>query len=168
MATNAPTAAPVMLPLYLLDGQQRLTSLHRVFTDDPRAQLVFNVDTEKFQNQSAATKKDPKWVKVHDILTGSKLALLAKLVKTLPDLGEEVIASRLERVGKIGDYPYHLEILSDLTYEQVTEIFVRVNSRGRAQSDGSRARDPVSPVARCARQVGGRGGEMGEEGLRRP
>ena len=31
-------------PLYLLDGQQRLTSLHRVFTGHVAADVVFNVE----------------------------------------------------------------------------------------------------------------------------
>lgn len=133
MGANAPVTLPMAQPLYLLDGQQRLTSLFRVFTDDPRAQIVFNVEKETFQNQSAATAKDPRWIKVHDVLTGKgKFALLKRLTESLPELSEEVIDERITRVAKIGDYPYHLEILSDLTYGQVTEIFVRVNSRGRA------------------------------------
>lgn len=55
LGANALTAAPLTQPLYLRDGQQRLTSLYRVFTDDPRAQIVFNVEREAFQNHSAAT-----------------------------------------------------------------------------------------------------------------
>jgi uncharacterized protein with ParB-like and HNH nuclease domain len=68
VAANAPTGNPAVLPLYLLDGQQRLTSLHRVFNDHPEAQIVFNVETEAFQNQSAATKKDVRWIKVYDLI----------------------------------------------------------------------------------------------------
>lgn len=33
MTAHAPTTAPAVAPLYLLDGQQRLTSLHRVLHD---------------------------------------------------------------------------------------------------------------------------------------
>src|SRR3954453_23385856 len=59
---------PVQPPLYLLDGQQRLTSLHRVFHDHPEAQIVFHVEKERFQNQSAATQADPQWIKVYTLL----------------------------------------------------------------------------------------------------
>lgn len=123
-------------PLYLLDGQQRLTSLHRVFTGHERAQVVFNVLTEKFQIESAATKKDARWVRVHDLLADnvSAFALVAKLKPTLEGTGltEEQLFARLDQVKKIRNYTYWLEILDDLPYSEVTEIFVRVNSRGRA------------------------------------
>jgi len=62
-AINTAPAQPVVQPLYLLDGQQRLTALHRVLGDDPGTQVVFNVETEAFQNQSATTAGDPRWVK---------------------------------------------------------------------------------------------------------
>src|SRR4051812_40964026 len=39
---------PFRQPVYLLDGQQRLTSLYRVFTDHPQAQVVFQVEKERF------------------------------------------------------------------------------------------------------------------------
>jgi hypothetical protein len=38
---------------------------------------------------------------------------------------------RLEKLRRINDYSYYLEILEGLPYTEVTEIFVRVNSRGR-------------------------------------
>ena len=45
LASIAATGAePLSVPQYLLDGQQRLTSLHRVFHDHKDAQVVFNVD----------------------------------------------------------------------------------------------------------------------------
>lgn len=65
---SSATGVSLIKPLYLLDGQQRLTSLHRVFTGHERAQVVFNVLTEKFQIESAATKKDARWVRAQDLL----------------------------------------------------------------------------------------------------
>src|SRR5688572_29005388 len=47
LSSTGPTGVTMVKPLYLLDGQQRLTSLHRVFTGHDRAQVVFNVRTEK-------------------------------------------------------------------------------------------------------------------------
>jgi hypothetical protein len=61
----------VTKPLYLLDGQQRVTSLHRVFTGHERALVVFNVVSEKFQIENAATKKDRRWVRVNELLVGA-------------------------------------------------------------------------------------------------
>lgn len=57
-AIQGPNAEPMVKPQYLLDGQQRLTSLHRVYSNHDSARVVFNVETERFQIESAATKKD--------------------------------------------------------------------------------------------------------------
>jgi len=121
------------LPQYLLDGQQRLTSLHRVYKEHPEADIVFNVEDERFQVQSAATAKDPRWVKVADVLTVEKLSQMRKAVAGAhPHLDEDDIDERLQRVRAIDTYEYYLEILTDLAYEEVAQIFVRVNSGGRA------------------------------------
>lgn len=136
LSSTGATGVSMIKPLYLLDGQQRLTSLHRVFTGHERAQVIFNVLTEKFQIESAATKKDVRWVRVHDLLADkvSAFALVAELQSVLDgsDLTQEQLFGRLDQVRKIAGYTYWLEILDDLPYPEVTEIFVRVNSRGRA------------------------------------
>lgn len=135
MATNTGDA-PVFVtkPLYLLDGQQRVTSLHRVFTGHERALVVFNVVTEKFQIESAATKKDQRWVRVHDVLvsTTDLYALVEDLYDAVQELPRATLHDRLHRIVRIREYLYYLEILDDLPYPEVTEVFVRVNSRGRA------------------------------------
>jgi hypothetical protein len=135
MATDTDNA-PVFVtkPLYLLDGQQRVTSLHRVFTGHERALVVFNVVSEKFQIENAATKKDRRWVRVHDILVGAAdlYALVEDLHDAVPEVQRATLHDRLDRIRRVREYPYYLEILDDLPYPEVTEVFVRVNSRGRA------------------------------------
>ncbi|MGH3902051.1 MAG: GmrSD restriction endonuclease domain-containing protein [Pseudonocardiaceae bacterium] len=133
VATNAPTVKPAVLPLYLLDGQQRLTSLHRVFTDHADAQIVFNVETEVFQNQSAATRKDPRWVKVHDLLCADAdlFEVRARLLAVGLMIDSKEIGRRINRIAAIPNYGYHMEIITGLSYEEVAQIFVRVNSGGR-------------------------------------
>lgn len=132
MRTGAGAQSPAQAPLYLLDGQQRLTSLHRVFSAHPNADIVFNVETEVFQNQSAATKKDPRWLRVHDLLHGAQVFQMVSAVKdALPHLDEETAYTRITKVNRIKDYRYYLETLRELSYREVTDIFVRVNSRGR-------------------------------------
>jgi hypothetical protein len=133
-AITGPSDDPTVRPQYLLDGQQRLTSLHRVYKNHPQAQVVFNVETERFQIQSAATKKDDRWVTVFDIINGEQgvFALVTRLHERLSQMSPDVIANRLERLKKVSDYTYHIEIIESLPYEEVTDIFVRVNSKGRA------------------------------------
>jgi hypothetical protein len=128
--------APVFVtkPLYLLDGQQRVTSLHRVFTGHERTVVVFNVVSEKFQIENAATKKDRRWVRVHDVLDGAVdlYALVEDLYAAVSEVPRAKLHDRLDRIRRVREYPYYLEILDDLPYPEVTEVFVRVNSRGRA------------------------------------
>jgi hypothetical protein len=134
VATNAPTAKPAVLPLYLLDGQQRLTSLHRVMTDHAQAQIVFNVESEVFQNQSAATRRDARWVKVHDLFRADAdlLDVLERLNYDELNVDRRTAGKRLQRLMAVPRYGYHMEIITDLPYEEVAQIFVRVNSGGRA------------------------------------
>lgn len=132
-----PTGVSFASPVYLLDGQQRVTSLHRVYTGHERALVVFDVVNQRFQIESASTRRDGRWVRVAEILSGTAdtFSLVHDLAGIAPDIEQRELHARLERVRKIEDYTYWLEILDDLPYEEVTEIFVRVNSRGRALKD---------------------------------
>ncbi len=131
-AIEGPNAKPMAKPQYLIDGQQRLTSLHRVFNGHDDARIVFNVETERFQRESARTKKDPRWIGVPDVLNEASdvFSLVEELRNRLDTIEPKLIAQRLDRLRKIADYPYWIEILDDLPYEVVADIFVRVNSRG--------------------------------------
>lgn len=133
---SAPVSAG-FLPTFLLDGQQRITSLHRVYSGHPRAEVVFHPGEEKFQVASAATRRDPRWVGVHGLLTGTlkTFALAQSIAEAVDHLDAEEIHERLDRVRRIGDYQYFYETLDDLSYPEVTQVFIRVNSRGRALKD---------------------------------
>lgn len=133
-ALDGPQNEPLVRPQYLLDGQQRLTSLHRVFIGHEDARLRFNVVTERFQMASVTTEKDPRWIDLTDLFSGAAkpFALVKELTERYPILDPEVTSERLERLKKVADYPYYVEIIDGLPYDEVTEIFVRVNSKGRA------------------------------------
>ncbi|WP_202590925.1 MULTISPECIES: GmrSD restriction endonuclease domain-containing protein [unclassified Streptomyces] len=124
---------PSIMPLYLLDGQQRLTSLYRVFNDHPTAQIVFNIETEAFQNQSNATLRSPKWVKVYDVVGpyADSFALQMQLRSAGLSIDGAEIGRRLKALESISQRDFHMEILNGFSYEEVTQIFVRVNSGGR-------------------------------------
>lgn len=83
-----------------------------------------------------ATKKLaqlPHWVKVSDVFKNeSDTTFLEKAgVKSLRDPNCERYAKRLAKLRAIRKYPYRIDILErSLSYDEVTEIFVRVNSLG--------------------------------------
>ncbi|GAA2255680.1 hypothetical protein GCM10010145_24820 [Streptomyces ruber] len=133
-ALGAPQELPSVMPLYLLDGQQRLTSLFRVLTDHPEAQVVFNIETEAFQNQSAATRRNGKWIKVYDVVgpDADIFAVHGELKRVGLAIPDSEIGRRLNALQKITQRDFHMEVLHDFEYEEVADIFVRVNSGGRA------------------------------------
>jgi hypothetical protein len=113
---------------YILDGQQRLTSLSRVFADS-ELDIRFNVETEEFQVANAVIRRDPQWIRVQEVFEhGASDVWLTSELHLRPDsktiLGR---VNRLEHMKKIG---VPVNILSAFNYEEVTEIFVRVNSKG--------------------------------------
>jgi len=75
----------------------------------------------------------PQWVKASDIFKSeSDTAILKRAgIKDFEDERYERYAARLARVRAIKKYVYRMDVLERvLTYEEVTEIFVRVNSLG--------------------------------------
>ncbi|WP_405736529.1 DUF262 domain-containing protein [Streptomyces sp. NBC_00028] len=133
-AIGVAQALPSVMPLYLLDGQQRLTSLFRVLTDHADAQVVFNIETEVFQNQSAATRRNKKWIKVYDVAgpDSDVFAIHGDLKGAGLAIPDAEIGRRLSALQKITQRDFHMEVLHEFEYEEVADIFVRVNSGGRA------------------------------------
>src|SRR5450759_2797752 len=96
-----PTGAPPVgaKVQFLLDGQQRLTSLHRVLHDPANTRVVFNIEDERFQIESAATARDPHWVPVHAILVQPDLfAFVDELAARNPSVPRNDIGRRVARV----------------------------------------------------------------------
>lgn len=81
---------------------------------------------------SRALSSDPRWVKVSDIFEGGNdTQILKRLVKSFDDPLFDKCSKRLQAVRKISDYLYVMHVLDkDISYEEVAEIFVRVNSLG--------------------------------------
>jgi len=74
----------------------------------------------------------PQWVKVSDVFKKSDGEILKEVgIKETDDPRYDKYQTRLAQLRKIQDYTYRLDILGEnLSYEEVTEIFVRVNSLG--------------------------------------
>lgn len=141
LAGVVPPALPsVGRPKIVLDGQQRLTSLYKALgaiqEADDRINVYFNVETEQFQLYLKRLDADPRWVSVRDVVTGAKgeLELLQRIADAGgPGLGNpktQDYLDRLQRLRRIGEYKFPIEIFKSDDYEEVTELFVRINSAG--------------------------------------
>jgi hypothetical protein len=130
--------------LLLLDGQQRLTSLHVLFEGEAPPfyegeslffDLYFNIQTEEFRFwQKTLMNKNPAWISVHEFLSqglGVMLESLDQLTEERRELIQQNLG-RLSRLDQIRDYTYTVDQVSgdEFTVEQVVEIFNRVNKAG--------------------------------------
>lgn len=80
---------------------------------------------------SRALQNDPVWVPVSDIFKKTDSQILKSISISSEDERWDKYSERLQKVRKIADYPYVMEVLEkSMSYEEVTEIFVRVNSLG--------------------------------------
>lgn len=132
-----PALAPVGTPKIVLDGQQRLTSIFKALQDDDDpVKVYFHLETEQFQLFSSRLKGDPRWVPVRDVVNGTKhdfdileeIEDAKKVTRKSPQY--KLFADRLQRLRKVGDYKFPIEVFKSDDYEAVTELFVRINSGG--------------------------------------
>ena len=65
------------------------------------------------------------------LLSAEELEIVKKTLAEEKIIDEELISSRIEKLYNLKNYPFNaLEIVPDLTEEQVAEIFTRINSKG--------------------------------------
>ena len=89
-------------------------------------QMTFVVTTRKLEQL-------PQWIKVSEVFKTDSDAMFLKSagVTDLDDSRYEKYSQRLARLRGIRKYQYRMDVLErKLSYDEVTEIFVRVNSLG--------------------------------------
>jgi len=119
----------------ILDGQQRLMSIKKSF--DGEINVYFNVDDKSFQIYSGKLKANPLWISVKDVVDDGAIKIWKRLKKEIdshsldikePKLDEYL--TNLSALEKIKDYRYPVMIIHTDDYEEITESFIRVNSKG--------------------------------------
>ncbi len=138
----------------LLDGQQRITSLYGIirgvpprFFDGNAAAftgLQFNLDDETFEFYAPVKMRDnPKWISVTELMQDKDLtswiARISANEDMAPHLAEYV--TRLNNILQISETELHEDDIagSDLSIDEVVDIFNRVNSGGTKLSKGDLA-----------------------------
>jgi len=126
----------------LIDGQQRVTALmaallgQQVITKEYatiRIKIAFNPSSESFEVSNPAIRNDAAWIPDIVSVFSPDFQVLpfvnsyARQVEAEPN----AVFERIERLRGILNNPVGLiELNSDLSIEEVTEIFIRVNSMG--------------------------------------
>jgi hypothetical protein len=136
--------------LLIVDGQQRLTSLYAVLKgkqivnsdyQQVKIEIAFRPSDGSFEVSDAAIKKDPdfisdisklwakdtnQWKFVTDFIAATKQR------RPVSPEEESHLADAINRLYGIDGYSFTaLELSPQLTEEQVSEVFVRINSQGK-------------------------------------
>ncbi|MDH7508590.1 MAG: DUF262 domain-containing protein [Methanomassiliicoccales archaeon] len=135
--------------LLIIDGQQRLTSLYAVIKgkniiwknyDSRKINIAFNPLEEKFDVTDSAIMKNPDWIPdISRIWSGSsgEYAFVKEYLTRLKEKREinneieEKVYRAINRLYNLINYPLTcLELASSIPDEEMSEIFVRINSAG--------------------------------------
>lgn len=151
IGTGQKQAAPRLL---IVDGQQRLTSLYAVLRGRPvlnrnyeerRIRIAFRPADATFEVADAAIRRDPEFIAdISELWTSGSssrrfinefLERLAEHRKAagrpLTDEKEDRIAENIDRLYDLQSYPFTaLELSASVDAEEVSDIFVRINSEG--------------------------------------
>ena len=136
--------------LLIVDGQQRLTSLYavvkgkKVIREDYSEEFIeiaFNPLKEKFEVADAAIRKDKHWIPNISRLWSTDTDLFELVDGYLESLKQtrevttddtKKIRQSIQRLQGLMNYPFRaLELLATVNEEQVSQVFVRINSKGQ-------------------------------------
>lgn len=138
----------------VIDGQQRLTALYSVIKDqnvldhnynERKPKVSFNPITEEFEVPNVGIKNDPEWITdISDIFNTSIFSFIENYLKNIEDKKPELefdktkVQENIASIEQLNSYTFSvLELSEELDPEEVSEIFVRINSKGKVlnQSD---------------------------------
>ena len=135
--------------LVIVDGQQRLTSLYAVIKNIPvlrenfeseHIQIAFNPFEEKFEVTDAAIRRDKTFIPDISVLWNDKTDLFDVVDNYLEGLSSsrevtveenKAIKKAISKLQGLLSFPFTaLELASDIDEEAVSDVFVRINSKG--------------------------------------
>lgn len=140
----------------LIDGQQRVTALTAALLGEyvinktyqrTRIKIAFNPLTEKFEVQNPAILKDKTWIAdISEILNDTGiLKLVRNYIQSNPDADEDKVERAFSRLINIPKKQIGIiELAHDLDIETVTEIFIRINSKGVVLSQADFAMSKIA------------------------
>ena len=117
-------------PNYLiLDGQQRITTLEKVF--DNEIHISFNVKDDVFQKTNNNLTLNSYWISVNEVFDDA-FAVIGKLknIHNLTNDEQNSFYSKLEKIKNIKNYRFPVMIMLTDDYDEITESFIRLNSQG--------------------------------------
>lgn len=141
----------------LIDGQQRVTALMAALLGQEvvnqeyetiKIRIAFHPQERRFEVTNPAIEKDSVWLPdiASVFATGFSMwsAVNAYCARN-PGADQEAVFTNLEALrGIVNNHVGLIELNSDLTIEKVTEIFIRVNSKGTELSQADFAMSKIA------------------------
>lgn len=141
----------------LIDGQQRVTALtaavlgQYIIDQDYRRRkirIAFHPDEEKFEVTNPAIEKDKRWIADISPLVKGDVGLIRSVkdyCEKNPDIDPEKVETTITNLMQIAKKQIGLiELASDLDIETVTEVFIRINSKGVVLSQADFAMSKIA------------------------
>ena len=139
----------------LIDGQQRITALTAAILGQyvidktykrVKIKIAFNPLLEKFEVQNPAILKDKTWL--HDIslaINGDLFEIADNYFELNPEVDKKKVRNAFSNLINIPKKQIGLiELAPELDIETVTEIFIRINSKGVVLSQADFAMSKIS------------------------
>ncbi|WP_062516808.1 GmrSD restriction endonuclease domain-containing protein [Demequina gelatinilytica] len=126
----------------LIDGQQRVTALtaalagQKIVTKDyqrKRIQIAFNPQTERFETFTPVMKNDPAWIlDIAELMSPvAAFEVPQRYFEANPEADRQSVIGALTKLSGIQNKQVGIINLdASLDIETVTEIFIRINSKG--------------------------------------
>ena len=145
----------------LIDGQQRVTALmtalagKSMLTEDyitKPYKIAFNPlakkDEECFEVQTPAHIKSKNWIPDISIMFKSDFnsyAFIQEYIKNNPEVSPNIINDAITKILNIKNCQIGaITLVSDLDINEVTEIFVRINSKGKSLNESDFAMSKIA------------------------
>ena len=141
----------------LIDGQQRITALTAAILGDYvvnkeykriRIKIAFNPIEEKFDVQTPVILKDKTWIPdISEVLNGTvnSFGYINTYLQNNPDVTQDKVVEAINNLFNLTKKQIGLiDLAGDLDIETVTEIFIRINSKGVVLSQADFAMSKIA------------------------
>lgn len=139
----------------LIDGQQRITAMTAALVGQQvvdkkykrkRIRIAFNPVTEAFATLTPFLERDPVWISdVAEFVNAATFSATKAYMDANPGIDVGLAEKSLERLAAIRQAQVGIITLAeDLDIETVTEIFIRINSKGVPLSSADFAMSKIS------------------------
>ncbi len=139
----------------LIDGQQRITALTAAILDKYvidknykriKIKIAFHPIDERFEVQNPAILKDKTWLPdISEAINGDLFEIADTYFELNPDVDKKKVRNAFSNLINIPKKQIGLiELAPDLDIETVTEIFIRINSKGVVLSQADFAMSKIA------------------------